>query len=120
MIIIIGIGVDIIEIERVIKASNKKSFLDRCYTSLEQELCKKRKKSYASNFAAKEAFVKAIGTGFGKISPDMIEVLRDAKGRPYINLHGYAKEYAKDIGVQNIQLSISHNKTDAIAYVVLE
>ncbi len=120
MVIILGIGVDIIEIDRVVLATKNQRFIKKCFTQAEQKFCEKHKKSYASNFAAKEAFVKAVGTGFGKISPIMVEVLRDTKGRPYINLYDYAKEYATLLGVSKIHVSISHNKSDVIANVVLE
>ncbi len=117
---IIGIGIDIIEIDRVIAATKNKRFLKRCFTEKEEKLCESNKLSYASNFATKEAFVKAVGQGFGKITPNMIEVLRDEKGKPYICLHDYAKDFTESLGAKNIFVSISHNKDSVVANVIIE
>ena len=74
----------------------------------------------AGYFAAKEATSKALGTGFRNFSFKDIEVTKDAVNKPSIILHGEAKSIAKTSGVNHIHLSISHNRTTAIAYVVME
>ena len=117
---IAGIGVDIIEIERVIRACEKPSFCNRCFTQAEQRLMEQDRKKAASNFAVKEAVVKAFGTGFGKISPDQIEVLRNEKGMPYVNLYHEAADIAKELAWEAIHVSVSHTKELVTAYVVAE
>ena len=87
---IVGIGTDIVEISRVAKACGRSSFWNRVYTVREQELIGENMSRAAGNFAVKEAIVKAFGTGFGKIQPIQVEVLRDVTGKPYANLHGAA------------------------------
>jgi len=117
---IAGTGVDIVETERVFKAAQKKSFLDKCYTAREQELIKKRKSCAASNFAGKEAVAKAFGTGFTNFFPDCIEILRKENGMPYVNLYGKARETASSLGIDKIHISLSDTKEMAIAYVICE
>jgi len=118
---VLGIGCDILEIARIKKAIEKDHFLSRYFSSGEISLIQKKGASAAAgNFSAKEAMVKALGTGFGKIMPKDIEVLRGPLGKPYINLHGPAKEFFDEINGGNIFLSISHTADHAIAYVVIE
>ncbi len=117
---IFGIGCDIIEIERIAKAD--KRFLEKHFTKKEQELFQKKKlpQTIAANFAAKEAFSKALGTGVRGFSLIDVEVLRDDAGKPYINLYNGAKELCKNAGVGEIFVTLSHSKELAMAYVVLE
>lgn len=117
---IFGIGCDIIEIERIANAD--KRFLEKHFTKKEQELFEKKKlpQTIAANFAAKEAFSKALGTGVRGFSLIDVEVLRNDAGKPYINLYGSAKELCKNAGVAGIFVSLSHSKELAMAYVVLE
>ncbi len=117
---IFGIGCDIIEIERI--ANCDKRFLEKYFTIKEQELFEKRKQvqTIAANFAAKEAFSKALGTGVRGFSLVDVEVLRDDAGKPYINLYGKAKELCKNSGIGEIFVTLSHSKELAMAYVVLE
>lgn len=117
---IIGIGTDIASVERILKAVQKVSFLNKCYTDKERELIEKRKYSAACNFAGKEAIAKALGTGFSGILPSDIEILRNEKGAPYVNLYGKAKETADRLGIDKIHISLSDTKENAIAYVVAE
>lgn len=117
---ILGIGNDIIEVERVKKACEKQSFLRRCYTDSEIELFQAKPQSLAGNFAAKEAVAKALGTGFLKFSPCDIEVLREEGGRPFVKLHGNAAALAKDLQVNHIFVSISNLKGLASAMAVME
>ncbi len=116
-----GIGVDIIEIERVKKSVNNESFLKKVYTEKEIEFFYKNKINYnslAGNFASKEAVVKMLGTGFKNINPIDIEVLRDELGKPYVSLYGNAKDLAIRLEIKEILISISHDKDKAIAYVI--
>ncbi len=117
---IVGIGVDVTETDKVYKAIQKDSFLKKCYTIKEQELINKRKSSAVCNFAGKEAVSKALGTGFSKFFPVDIEILREKNGKPYVNLYGKAKEIAERLGITKIHISISDTKEIAVAYVVVE
>lgn len=121
---ILGIGTDIIEVERVKKALERKAFSERVYTEDERIYCEKRisqaGQSYAARFAAKEAFMKALGTGLrgGKLTE--IEIFVDELGAPKICLQGTFKKMAEERSVKGIHLSLSHTKEYAIAYCVLE
>jgi len=117
---IYGIGTDLIEVERVKRAYGKESFRKKIYTEQEQQLIADNAQRAAGNFAVKESVVKAFGTGFGKISAIDIEVLREPSGKPYIVLHGPAKEQADNVGILQIHVSISNTKEYAIGYVVME
>lgn len=117
---IIGVGTDLIEKERVQRAISRPSFLTTVFTASEQELIAERKIRAASNFAAKEAVVKAFGTGFTGIRPAEIEILRYPSGQPYVVLYGAAKEKAGELGVERILLSITDTAELTQAYVVLE
>ena len=117
---IYGIGTDLIEVERVKKAYAKESFRKKIYTEQEQQLIAENAQRAAGNFAVKESVVKAFGTGFGRISASDIEVLRDAFGKPYVVLHGAAKEQAEAEQILHIHVSISNTKEYAVGYAVME
>ena len=121
---IIGIGCDIIEINRVEKAVKSESFKQRVFTKAEIAYCESRGKqqfaSFAARFAAKEAVLKAFGTGLRGGALTDIEVLNDELGCPQMTLTAYHKELAESKGVQKIHVSLSHSKDSAMAYVVLE
>lgn len=117
---IIGIGTDIIEIERIKKACSREAFLLRSFTMPEREFIAGRAEKAAGNFAVKEAVSKVMGTGFRGISLNEIEVLRDSFGKPYIRLYGRASERALNMGIEKWHVSISNTKTLAIAYVIGE
>jgi len=118
---IIGIGADIIEIERVAKACADEKFRDKIFTVAEREmLVKKPPESAAGNFCCKEAAVKALGRGFASVAPIDVEALRDGSGAPVIFFHGAAREYAEALGVKKIHASVTHCKDYAAAFVVLE
>ncbi len=117
---IYGIGTDLIEVERVKKSYEKESFRKKVYTEQEQQLIAENAQRAAGNFAVKESVVKALGTGFGKISAIDIEVLREPSGKPYVVLHGPAKELAEKEGILHIHVSISNTKEYAVGYVVME
>lgn len=117
---IVGIGTDIIEIDRVLKASENSSFLSKYFTEEEIILFKKKKKSVAGNFAVKESVAKMLGTGVSGFSLKDIEVLRDEKGKPYVNLYNKASNMAKEQEIDVVHVSMSDNDSCAIAYVVGE
>lgn len=117
---IIGIGTDLIEVERVAKAYEKAAFRERTYTERERELIGTRNQRAAGNFAVKEAVVKALGTGFRSILPNEVEVLREESGKPYVIVYGNAQMECEAQHVETIHVSISDTKEYATAYVVLE
>ncbi len=123
---IIGIGCDIIEVERIRAAVNKGGFLERVYTEKERRYCtndrgEPKYQSYAARFAAKEALVKALGVGFrAGTGCREIEVLDDELGKPILTLCGGLKQKAEALGVTNIFVTLSHIRTLALAQVVLE
>ena len=117
---IIGIGNDIIEVERVRKACEKEAFLTRCFTKREIESFKDKPQSLAGNFAVKESVAKAFGTGLRKIKLLDIEVLRNELGAPYVNLYNEAEHMAKELGVAKVHVSISNLSELAVSFVVLE
>lgn len=122
---ILGLGTDIVavqRIERVIKDNPR--FVEKVFSLGEQEYCSSKAnpaQSYAARFAAKEAFMKALGTGWDEgISWTQIEVINDAKGKPCLKLSGATEDIAKSRGTELIHLSLSHEKDYAIATVILE
>lgn len=117
---IIGIGTDIVETERVLKYCEKERFLKKYYTEAERQLIEKRKSRAATNFAGKEAVVKAFGTGFLNCMPGDIEILRDEHGKPYVNLLEKAEKIAEGKGITKIHISLSDTDTLATAYVIAE
>lgn len=117
---IVGIGTDIIEIDRVVRACEKPAFLKKCFTEQERQLVRQRPGRAAVNFAAKEAVSKVLGTGFREYTPKEIEVLRDELGAPYVILHGNALKRAEEMGIKKISLSLSDSKQYAVAFAVGE
>ena len=120
---IIGIGTDIIEIERVKRAINNRHFVERVYTVKEQNYCESRGRqaaaSYAARFAGKEAFFKALGTGIVCNLTD-VEILNDELGCPYVFLTGKAAEFFSKLKAEKIHISLSHSKEYAAATCVIE
>ena len=117
---IFGVGSDLIEIARVLKACERETFSCRVFTENERREAFGSEKRLAGDFAVKEAVVKAFGTGFGSIRPGDIEVLRDVSGKPYVNLSGKAKEFADSHCIDNIQVSISDTGELVLAFAVAE
>lgn len=119
---IIGIGVDIIEIERIKQVVDKTNgFLKRVFTSDEVKYFEQRKNNpevIAGNFAAKEAVVKAMGTGINGFEWTDVEILRDSLGKPYVLLYNEASKILANNCV--IHVSISHCKEYAVANSVIE
>ena len=115
-------GIDIIEINRIVNVKKRfnKRFLNRIYTDQEILYCKDRGPQLASRFAAKEAMMKALGTGIRGIPWKSIEVTRERGKAPKILLHGAAKKKAKELKIHNIALSLSHSKKFAVASVIVE
>ncbi len=123
---IVGLGVDIAEINRIEAAIGRhgRHFIERIYTPDEIAYCERyraRFERYAGRFAAKEAAMKALGTGWRQgVRWVDIEVVRPRGSRPTIVLHGAAKEHSVRLGVKNISLSITHSGNTAYAQVIFE
>ena len=122
---IIGIGTDIIEIERIKKALERSRFKERVYTDREIAYCESRGKqaasSFAARFSAKEAVAKAFGTGFisdGRFLD--IEILPDELGCPRVKLAGFFENLAEEKRVSTAHISLSHSEKYATADCVLE
>jgi holo-[acyl-carrier protein] synthase len=123
---IVGTGIDIAEVPRIRQAMERfgMRFLERIYTPEEMRYCDSkanRAERYAARFAAKEAAMKALGTGWNHgVRWLDCEVVRAPGGRPTMRFHGRAGEFAVKLGVKNAALSISHTAEQAIAQVILE
>ena len=115
-------GVDIIEIKRVEKValSYGDRFLKRIYTDGEIKYCRGRAPQLASRFAAKEAVMKALGTGIRGVGWRDVEVTRKRGMAPDIKLHGRAQKRASQIGLKGLAISLSHSKEFAVASVIGE
>jgi len=124
--VIVGLGVDMEEITRVGEAIKRhgRIFLERIFTPAEIAYCERHRdpvERYAGRFAAKEAAMKALGTGWGQgVRWRDIEVARQPGGRPTIIFHGVARERAERLGGRQISLSITHTGNFALAEVILE
>ena len=115
-------GVDIIEIPRIKQTFDRygERFLKRVFTPDEITYCRGRAPNLAGRFAAKEATMKALGTGVRGVSWKDIEVIRAESGAPSVKLHGRAKARAEKLQVVEISLSISHSREFAVAFVVAQ
>ncbi len=113
-------GVDLIEISRVREALERQGdkFLARIFTQAEQIECGGRLSSLAARFAAKEAAAKALGTGIGDMRWLDIEVRSDERKAPHLYLYGEGERLAKELGLTNWSVSLSHTESHAIAFVV--
>jgi holo-[acyl-carrier protein] synthase len=123
---IVGTGIDITEVPRIREVIERhgQRFLKRIFTEGEIQYCESkanRMERYAARFAAKEAGMKAIGTGWNHgVRWRDIEVARKPGGRPTLLLHGKAAEFAAKLGATNIALSLTHTAEEAMAQVILE
>lgn len=120
---IIGIGLDIVDIARIEKAARNELFYTKNYTESEITLIESRAngtETAAGNFAAKEAVLKCLGCGIFDMPLSDIEVLREESGRPYVYLRGKAKEKADELGIKKMHISISHSAGIAAAQAVAE
>ena len=116
------VGIDIIEIERIDEALQRfgQRFLHRIYTEPELMICQEKPHSLATRFAAKEAVMKALGTGIKGVSWKEIEILAKPSGEPLVRLNGKAKMKAGSLGLSNLAISLSHSREYAVAFVVGE
>jgi len=121
---VLGVGTDIIECLRIAQMIERHGelFLTRVYTPLEIEYCSARKAStqhYAGRFAAKEAVLKALGTGWTRgLHWRDIEVQNELGGKPNVKLGGGARDLCEKLGISEILISISHCRTHATAYAL--
>jgi holo-[acyl-carrier protein] synthase len=125
-VMIIGMGIDVEEVERVQGAMERQGerFLRRIFTEEERAYCeqfKNKYERYAGRFAAKEAAMKALGTGWSRgVRWVDIEITRLRGGRPTLQLRGEARKIADGLGVKNIAISITHTSKQAMAQVIFE
>jgi len=122
--LIIGVGTDIFEINRMKKRIEKEpEFIQSVFTNQEISYCEKfkfKEQNYAARFAAKEAFMKALGTGYNNgISFKDIVISNNSSGKPEITLTGKALGFSIKLNVTDIHVSLSHSKKQAIAIVIL-
>jgi holo-[acyl-carrier protein] synthase len=123
---IYGIGVDLVENDRIEKIIQKwgEKFLSRVFSDREVAYCRRPAQAsvhYGARFAVKESFLKAIGTGLGRgVKLLEIEVVNEESGKPQLMLSGGAREYLVKAGIERIHLSITHTKNYASAMVLLE
>ena len=113
-------GIDLIEIARIQAALDRHGdrFMQRVYTPAEVAECRGRADALAVRFAAKEAAVKALGTGIGPVTWREVETLHHRSGEPYLVLHGRAEQIAKSLGLTQWAVSLSHSQEMATAVVV--
>jgi holo-[acyl-carrier protein] synthase len=123
--LILGHGIDIVETSRIkrLVEEHGQRFLDRCFTPEEQRYCALNEKRYfehlAGRFAAKEAVLKVLGTGWrGGIAWTDVEVVREASGQPRIGLSGECERIANELGISRWHVSISHIETHATASAI--
>ena len=121
-ILILGIGVDLVTAARVQAAAERfgRRFLGRLFTAAERELCRADHLRLAGRIAAKEALLKAIGTGLRGFSWQELEIIADAAGAPVLRAHGRFARALAERGVSRVHLSISHTKEYAVALAILE
>jgi len=117
-----GIGTDIVEIDRISNAIKKEFFLKKAFNDSEIDMAVGRKidSFLAGNFATKEAFVKALGTGFRGVELKDLAVLRDELGKPFIKICNNLNRHLQGIDENKIHVSISNTDSLAIAMVVIE
>lgn len=123
---IVGLGVDITEVDRIEAAIARRgrAFLERLFTPSEIRYCEKhrnRAERFAGRFAAKEAAMKALGTGWARgVRWVDIEVVREPSGKPTLKLSGKTRAIADGLGVKNIAVTITHDGNTALAQVIFE
>lgn len=123
---IVSIGIDIIEVYRIRETiSRTPRFVEKVFTTRERAYCESKgaaaAQSYAARFAAKEAFLKALKTGWrGQITWHDMEIINDAQGVPALEISGEARKLLEILGADKIHLSISHTTDHAVAQVILE
>lgn len=121
---IVGLGTDIVEIARIgqMIERHEDAFLNRIYTAEEIRYCQRRKhnfEAFAGRWAAKEAVMKVLGTGFIKgVGWQDIEILALPSGKPYVNMQGGARDFAKALNIDEILITISHCRAYATATAI--
>ena len=119
-----GLGTDLVDVVRMEEKVLRPSFIKAAFTKLEIAYCHTKKhpaQHYGARFAAKEAYMKAVGTGWGDHAEfKEIEVVRNTDGKPEISLSGNTLEYFNKLGYTQILVSLSHTKTTAMATVIIE
>jgi holo-[acyl-carrier protein] synthase len=122
---ILGHGIDIVETDRIRKLIEQhgRHFLERVFTAAEQTYCelnkKRRIEHYAGRFAAKEAVLKVLGTGWrGGIAWTDVEIVKDPSGQPKVVLSGECARIAKELGISRFHVSLSHIETHATASAI--
>jgi holo-[acyl-carrier protein] synthase len=124
--VIVSIGIDIVEVYRIGETIQRTPrFVERVYTKRERAYCEAKgaasAQSFAARFAAKEAFLKALKTGWrGKITWHDMEILNDEQGAPSLTIYGEARALLEKMGADKIHLAISHTTDHAVAQVILE
>jgi holo-[acyl-carrier protein] synthase len=123
--VIFGIGTDIIDVKRVEKMLSKgKQYLEAVFTEKEINYCEKKVRKaehYASRYAAKEAILKAVGTGWrGKLTYHDIEIINDNSGKPHVFVQGEVRKFFDLNKIITTSISLSHTKETAIAFIILE
>jgi holo-[acyl-carrier protein] synthase len=116
----LAVGTDVVEIDRVRRVLKRfpRRFLERVYTPVEVAVCRGRIHELAARFAAKEAAMKALGTGTRGLAWREIEILPNRRGKPLLYLYGRARERAEEIGLRSLDVSLSHTRQHALAIVV--
>jgi holo-[acyl-carrier protein] synthase len=123
---IVGMGIDVADVKRIreVFESQGERFVRRVYTGAEAAYCEQFKNKferYAGRFAAKEAAMKALGTGWSRgVRWVDFEIVRQRGGRPTLQLHGEARKIADGLGVKSIAMSITHTAEQAFAQVIFE
>ncbi len=123
---IVGVGVDLAEVQRIRSSFERfgERFRDRIFTPLEIAYCERKANKferYAARFAAKEAGMKAIGTGMRRgVRWIDFEVMNLPSGKPTLRFHGVAAQFAEKLGVNNVALSLTHTSETSLAHVILE
>ncbi len=121
---IFGIGIDVVETVRIQRSMERfgDKFLNRIFTERERRYCDSMKfpeRHYAARFAAKEAISKTFGTGIGKDAGwTDLEILRRENGEPFVELHGPAQDFARERGITEVMVSLSHADHYAAANAV--
>ena len=120
----LGIGCDLADVGRIEKAIARKGFRERVFAQEEIAYCTgahgDKAQSYAARFAAKEAFLKAIGTGLRDGRLTDIYVINDELGKPELKVTGWFAAFTEKLGVRKIHLTLSHTASTAMAVVILE
>ncbi len=121
---VVGLGTDITEVARIAKNVESLAFRERVFSKSEISYCESKTnkaESYAARFAAKEAFFKALGTGWrGAMGFNEVEIINDELGKPSVNLLGEAKKIGEERKINTIHVSLTHTKEIAMATVILE